>query len=101
MYRSIFDALFLSLAAAGILQIQNTTEGFMWIIGSKAIVVKQQHACVMLVEATIGTAKYIQRMRIGLGFNNIHLRGLVLGLLRFQWLLKHNYSNYILSHINI
>jgi hypothetical protein len=52
------NALFLSLAAADILEIQNTTERFMWIVGQKAPVVEQQHACVTLVEAMIGIAKY-------------------------------------------
>jgi hypothetical protein len=38
--QSNVDALFLLLAAAGILEIQNTTEGFMWIVGQEAPVVE-------------------------------------------------------------
>jgi hypothetical protein len=42
--QSNLNALFLLLAAADILEIQNTTEGFMWIVGWEAPVVEQQHA---------------------------------------------------------
>jgi hypothetical protein len=38
--QSNVDALFLSLAAAGILEIQNTTERFLWIAGQEAPVVE-------------------------------------------------------------
>ncbi len=52
------DALFLSLAATGILEILNTTEGIMWIVGWEVLVLQQQLPSVTLIEATIGLAKY-------------------------------------------
>ena len=44
------DALFLSLAATGVLEIQNTSEGIMWIVGREVPVLQQQ--------PMIGLAKY-------------------------------------------
>ncbi len=52
------NALFLSLAAAGILDIQSTPDGIMWMVGQEVPVVPRQHARVTLVEATIEIAKY-------------------------------------------
>jgi hypothetical protein len=53
------DALFLSLAATGILEIKNTAEGIMWIVGREVPVLPQQLPnSVTLIEATIGLAKY-------------------------------------------
>jgi hypothetical protein len=54
------DALFLSLAVTGILEILNRTDRIMWIVGREVPVVQQQLPCVTLVEATIGIGKYIK-----------------------------------------
>jgi hypothetical protein len=56
--QSNLDAIFLSLVATRILEIQNTTDKIMWIVGWEAPIVQQQHARVKLVEATIGSEKY-------------------------------------------
>jgi hypothetical protein len=56
--QSNVDALFLSLAASGILVIQSTPDGIIWMVGQDVPVLPQQHARVTFVEATIGRAKY-------------------------------------------
>ena len=52
------DALFLSLAASGILEIQNTTDGIKWVIGRQSPVATLPNHDVSLIDATIGEAKY-------------------------------------------
>ncbi len=52
------DALFLSLAASGILEIQNTTDGIKWVIGRQSLVATLPNHAVSLIDATIGKAKY-------------------------------------------
>jgi len=56
--RTNVDALFLSLAASGILEIQNTTDGIKWVIGRQPLVAIQTKNNVTLIDATIGEAKY-------------------------------------------
>jgi hypothetical protein len=56
--RTNVDALFLSLAALGILEIQNTTDGIKWVIGRQPPVAIQPNNDVSLIDATIGEAKY-------------------------------------------
>jgi hypothetical protein len=52
------NALFLSLAAAGILEIQNTSEGMKWFIGQEAPRTVAPNLDVSFLNATIGEAKY-------------------------------------------
>ena len=56
--RTNVDALFLSLAASGILDIQNTADGIKWVIGRQPPVAIQPKNNVTLIDATIGEAKY-------------------------------------------
>jgi hypothetical protein len=53
-----FDALFLSLAATEILEIQNTSEGMKWFIGQEAPRTVAPNLDVFFLNATIGEAKY-------------------------------------------
>jgi hypothetical protein len=46
------------LAASGILEIQNTTDGIKWVIGCQPPVAIQPNNDVSLIDATIGEAKY-------------------------------------------
>ena len=58
MSRTNVDALFLSLVALGILEIQNTTDGIKWVIGCQPSVAIQPNNVVSLINATIGEAKH-------------------------------------------
>ncbi len=62
------DALFLSLAATGILEIKNTAAGITWIVGWGVPVLPQQLPnSVTLIEVTIGLAKYTKdSYRVGI-----------------------------------
>ena len=52
------NALFLSLAAAGILEIQNTSEGMKWFIGREAPRTVAPNLDVLFLDETIGEVKY-------------------------------------------
>ena len=52
------DALFLSLAASGILEIQNMTDGIKRVIGCQPPVATLPNHDVSSIDATIGEAKY-------------------------------------------
>jgi hypothetical protein len=52
------DAHFLSLAASGIIKIQNTNDGIKWFVGHQAPFHLQPNINVTLIDATIGEAKY-------------------------------------------
>jgi hypothetical protein len=52
------NALFLLLAAAGILEIQNTSEGMKWFLGQEAPRTVAPNLDVSFLNATIGEAKY-------------------------------------------
>ena len=52
------DSLFLSLAASGILEIQNSPDGIRWMLGRQAPTTATTDTNVALIHATIGTAKY-------------------------------------------
>jgi hypothetical protein len=52
------DSLFLSLAASGILEIQNSPDGIRWMLGRQAPRTVMTDSNVMLIHATIGMAKY-------------------------------------------
>ncbi len=56
--QSNVDVLFLSLAASRILEMQNTNDGLMRIVGQQAPVLQQPNAFVTLAEATIGETNY-------------------------------------------
>ena len=56
--RTNVDSLFLSLAASGILEIQNSPDGIRWMIGRQAPTTVTTDTNVGLIRATIGTAKY-------------------------------------------
>jgi hypothetical protein len=58
MSRANVDALFLSLAACGILEIQNTSDGMKWFLGRQAPRTVLPNLDVSLIDATIGEAKY-------------------------------------------
>ncbi len=51
-------ALFLSMAASGILEIQKTTDGIKWMLGLQSPVQRESNVNVSFVDATIGEAKY-------------------------------------------
>jgi hypothetical protein len=52
------DALFLSLAASGILKIQNTNNGIKWLVGHQPPSAPWQNLDVSLIDTTIGEAHY-------------------------------------------
>jgi hypothetical protein len=52
------DSLFLSLAASGILEIQNCPDGIRWMLKCQAPTTATTVTNVALIRATIGTAKY-------------------------------------------
>jgi hypothetical protein len=52
------DSLFLSLAASGILEIQNSPDGIRWLLGRQAPTTATTDTNVALIQATIGMAKY-------------------------------------------
>ncbi len=52
------DALFLSLAASGIIKTQNTNDGIKWFVGCQAPLLPQTKINVTLMDARIGEAKY-------------------------------------------
>ena len=56
--QTIVDALFLSLAALDILDIQNTTDGVKWVIRRQPPVAIRPNNDISLIDATIGKAKY-------------------------------------------
>ena len=56
--RTNVDALFLSLAASGILEIQNSADGIRWVIGRLPPTTAITGTDVSLISATIGIAKY-------------------------------------------
>ena len=56
--RTNVDSLFLSLAASGILEIQNSPDGIRWMLGRQAPTITTTDTNVALIHATIGTAKY-------------------------------------------
>jgi len=56
--RTNVDSLFLSLAASGILEIQNSPDGIRWMLGRQAPTIMTTDTNVALIHATIGTAKY-------------------------------------------
>ncbi len=55
--RSNINALLLSLTATGVLDIEHTIDGCMWIVGREAPLVQHSHSRITLVEAMIGIAK--------------------------------------------
>ncbi len=55
---SKYDALFLSLAASGILEIQNTSDGMKWFLRRRAPMTPPSNSDVSLLNATLGEAKY-------------------------------------------
>jgi hypothetical protein len=56
--RTNVDCLFLSMAASGILEMQNTNDGIKWVVGRLAPTTTQPNRDLSLIEATIGEAKY-------------------------------------------
>jgi hypothetical protein len=56
--RTNVDSLFLSLAASGILDIQNSPDGIRWMLGRPAPTTATTDTNVGLIHATIGTARY-------------------------------------------
>ena len=56
--RTNVDALFLSLAASGIIEIQNKNDGIKWFVGRQAPLLPQPNINVTLMDATIGEANY-------------------------------------------
>ena len=58
MSRVNVDALFLSLAASGILKIQNTTDDIKWLISRQPPVATLPNHEISLIDAKIGEAKY-------------------------------------------
>jgi hypothetical protein len=52
------DSLFLSLAASGILEIQNSPDGIRWMLGRQAPTTATTDTNVALIHATTGTTKY-------------------------------------------
>ena len=52
------DSLFLSLAASGILEIQNSPDGVRWMLGRQAPTTATTDTNVALIHATTGTTKY-------------------------------------------
>jgi hypothetical protein len=56
--RTNVDSLFLSLAASGILEIQNSPDGIRWMLGYQAPTTATTDTNVALIHATIGTAMY-------------------------------------------
>ena len=56
--RKNVDCLFLSMAASGILEMQNTNDGIKWVVGRLAPTTTQPNRDLSLIEATTGEAKY-------------------------------------------
>ena len=56
--RTNVDSLFLSLAAPGILKIQNSPDGIRWVLGRQAPTTATTDTDVSLISVTIGAAKY-------------------------------------------
>ncbi len=55
------NALFLALAATGILVVHNSNDGLMWIVGRQTpTIIQQPNVYVTLIEATIGDPNYIK-----------------------------------------
>ena len=52
------DSLFLSLAATGILEIQNSCDGIRWVLGQQAPTTPLTDTDVLLINITFGVAKY-------------------------------------------
>ena len=52
------DALFLSLAASGILDIHNTNDGIVWLLGRQVPMTTQPNMDISLIDTTIGKANY-------------------------------------------
>jgi hypothetical protein len=52
------DALFLSLVASGIIEIQNTNDCIKWFVGRQAPLLPQPNINVTLMDARIGEANY-------------------------------------------
>jgi hypothetical protein len=55
--RTNVDSLYLSLAASGILEIQNSPDGIRWMLGRQAPMIATTDTNVVLIHTTIGTAK--------------------------------------------
>jgi len=56
--RTNVDSLFLSLAATGILEIQNSPDGIRWVLGRQAPTTAITDTDVSLISVTVGVAKY-------------------------------------------
>ena len=56
--RTNVDSLFLSLAATGILEIQNSPDGIRWVLGRQAPTTATTDTDVSLISVTIGVAMY-------------------------------------------
>jgi hypothetical protein len=56
--RTNVDSLFLSLAATGILEIQNSRDGIRWVLGRQAPTTPLTYTDVSLINITFGVANY-------------------------------------------
>ena len=71
--RTNVDSLFLSLAASGILEIQNSPDGIRWMLGRQAQTTATTDTNVALIHAIIGTAKYtLDKYWVGINLHPVN-----------------------------